>query len=88
MIYTALENITYKRKRKQKLQNNTVSRSTKLLQLIGTALTQTRGRAFQTLGRVFSFLLNHKARPSVSKARLSVSKARPQVLKEMLGRVL
>ena len=88
MIYTALENITYKRKRKQKLQNNTVPRSTKLPWLIGTALTQIRGRAFQTLGRVFSFLLNHKARPSVSKDRLSVSKAWPHVLKEMLGRVL
>ena len=42
---------------------------------MGGVITETRGRAFQTLGQAISFLLNPQKLGRVFKARLSVSKA-------------
>ena len=48
---------------------------------MGHVITQTRGQAFQTLGRAFSFLLNPQKLGRV------FLKARPHALKQMLDRV-
>ena len=42
---------------------------------MGGVITETRGRAFHTIGRTISFLLNPQKLGRVFKARLRVSKA-------------